>query len=170
MASWKQLYRDTWTDGSRRVQNVITALNGKLRRCKVWPTSQYSLSTSIIQDRADHERHEPDLEARAAGKVLCFIEVSGSNCNLREEDIFVLKSKFDAAEFRYAEKKLQTFFVLAYLDQTVVLSIAILRRYRENVRVMSFRGDTRENYVCVPQREGLGLSLLASVLDQAASY
>jgi len=81
-----------------------------------------------------------------------------------------LKSKFDAAEFRYAEKKLQTFFVLAYLDQTVVLSIAILRRYRENVRVMCFRGDTRENYVCVPQREGLGLSLLASVLDQAASY
>src|SRR5271157_3197884 len=168
MSEWKQLYSDSWKDGSRRVQNVIDSLNKQLRHCRVWPTSQYSLYTGYIQDSADHERHEPDLEVRGKGKVLGYIEVSGSNCRLGCEEIFVLKSKLDAAEFRLADKKLQTFFVLVFLDQTVVLSMAILRRYRMNVKSLFFRGGREENYVCVPQQEALSLHLLASVFDRPA--
>jgi hypothetical protein len=168
MAGWKQLYSDTWKDGSKRVQDVINLLNRKLRRCKVWPTSQYSLDTGYIEYSADHERHEPDLEVRANGKILGYVEVSGSNYHLREEDIFVLKSKLEAANKRKVERKLETFFVLAYLDQTVVLSRAIVERNRERVWTMNFRGRP-EPYICIPQQESLSVELLAGYLDRAAS-
>jgi hypothetical protein len=164
---WKHLYSDAWEDGSKRVNNVLTLLNRKLRRCKVWVTSQYSLDTGYIEYSTTHERHEPDLEVRLNDKVLGYVEVSGSAIHLCQEDIYVLESKLDAANKRKVEAKVETFFILVYLDQTVVLSRAIVERNRERVRVMNFRGRP-ESYICIAQREVLSVNFLSDYLDRFA--
>lgn len=156
---WKELsYSTLW----KRHWEKVEALRNKL--IERFPQLEKSLKFGLgaITDEwlkiPPDEKGEPDFYIYHEYKLVCFVEVSGSDKVKMPDVIWVRPDKMGHAQ----EKKEETWFYMVYPNEIRVLTKEVVKSHESNIITAYIkwskdgRGKVPEKYIAVPYEESSG--------------
>lgn len=130
---WKYRYGTEWKAGKSRVEHVLEVLRKRFPNLTIEPT-KYAISEEYIPPDEKHKKHEPNIIVSSEGKIICDIEVTGSDISMMPPKlIWILQGKFQAAKKRKHEEEIDTWFYTVYTDSEYVLDLNLVEKFKDNV-------------------------------------
>ena len=144
---WKRIYKNDWVKGARREIYV----RDLLRKLFPWLTVEltgYGAGRKNYVPLSSHEKGEPDITVSNQGELLCVIEVSGTDIELKPwDDIWVRPDKFEHA----MKSTVKTWFYMIYANKQYVLDVEDILPFKTNIKTKYLKGpEFPENYILVP--------------------
>lgn len=152
---WKKIsYSTLW----KRHWEKVEALREKL--IKRFPQLEKSMKFGLgaITDEwlkiPPEEKGEPDITIYHEYKLVCYIEVSGSDKVKMPKPIWIRPDKLEHAK----SKEEETWFYMEYPNEIRVLTKETVEQYEDNIKIVYIRKNKRgrrvpEKYIEIPYHE-----------------
>lgn len=150
---WKPKYATEWKAGVSRVKHALNVLKKKFPNLTIEVT-EYALRDDYIPPDKKHKRHEANIILKHEDNIIVDIEVTGSNIEMTPpNDIFILRGKYQAAQKRKREEKIDTWFYTIYQDSEYVLDLTLVGKFNANKAQVKYLKGVPEWYICIPCAE-----------------
>lgn len=132
---WRDIYESEFQAGRNRQEYVLEVFSKwfpkeKFPNLKIKETG-FGAETAERIELREHERGEPDKTVYYKGKVICYIEVSGSDIEMRPNDyIWIRPDKFKHAK----QVKEETWFYNVYTNGDFILDVNTITPFENDVR------------------------------------
>ena len=149
---WRDIYEGEFQAGRDRQEYVLSAFGKRFPKesfpdLKIKETG-FGAETAQRIELREHERGEPDKTIFYKGKVVCYLEVSGSDIKMTpNKDIWIRPDKFAHAK----RKNQETWFYMVYRNGDFLLNKGDIEPYEDQVKTVYLKGpDIPERYILVP--------------------
>lgn len=132
---WRDIYEGEFQAGKDRQEYVLEVFSKRFPKEK-FPNLEiketgFGAETAERIELREHERGEPDKTVCYKGKVICYIEVTGSDIKMRPDDyIWIRPDKFKHA--KHTEEK--TWFYTVYKNGDFILDVPTITPFENDVR------------------------------------
>lgn len=132
---WRDIYEGEFQAGKNRQEYVLKVFSKRFPEEK-FPSLEiketgFGAETAERIELREHERGEPDKTVYYKGKVICYIEVSGSDIEMRQNDyIWIRPDKFKHAK----QAKEKTWFYMVYKNGDFILDVDAITPFENDVR------------------------------------
>lgn len=111
---WRDIYKHNWKQGSERVKIIQNLIKDNDSKIKI-KNGFMSVSTQMLLDTPDnHKKGSPDFTVFKNNKPLFYGEVTGSNINIKENDLWIRPDKI---KYALSNGSIPTYIYFVYNDK-----------------------------------------------------